>query len=296
MTMESNVFNFNRFWRYFRFDFDAFVSRYGISLLVMSSLGLSAELFCGFFSLILGGEWHGMWGMVRGVMFAVVAAIVLITAPAKLYGYVTDRKEGSAFLMLPASRLEKYISMVLITGVVVPFIFFTVYMGLDIMVCMIDPTCGGSIFNYLFCNEIIESMLPMGAEIPVEAQEMFSQIRSMASPYIMLDDIFQAALFFLLGAIVFKTSKTGKTLGCLILFSISLEALLTPIIGLIFFGSIHGLSTIDTMVTTPDQMLDVFPIFGWFFRNAKIIDTVSDGALNCLLLFLIWLRIKKMKH
>ena len=295
MTMESNTFNFNRFWRYFKFDFDAFVSRYGISLLVMSSLGLSAELFCGFFSFIFGGEWHGMWGILRGMMFAIVAIIVLITAPAKLYGYVTDRKEGSAFLMLPASRLEKYVSMILITGVVVPLLFFTIYMGLDIMVCMIDPTCGGTIFNYLFCNNIIESIVP-GADIPAEATEMFSQIRSMASPYIMFDDILQAALIFLLGAIIFKTSKTGKTLGCLILFSISLEALLTPIIGLIFFGSIHGMTAMNLAVATPDQMLDAFPVFGWFFRNAKVIDTVSDGAINCLLLFLIWLRIKKMKH
>ena len=160
---------------------------------------------------------------------------------------------------------------------------------------MIDPSCGNYIFNYLFCNIIIESIVP-GADIPAEATEMFSQIRSMASPYIMFDDIFQAALIFLLGAIIFKTSKTGKTLGCLILFSISLEALVTPIIGLIFFGSIHGITSMNMAVATPDQMLDAFPVFGWFFRNAKAIDTVSDGLMNCLLLFLIWLRMKKLKH
>ena len=135
--MENEVFNFNRFWRYLKSDFNAFVSRYGISLLVMSTMAVTTDAFNGMFSFLLTGQWVGTVAPVRYLLFAIFGIIVMFTSPAKLYGYLTDRKEGSAFLMLPASRLEKYVSMVLITGVVVPFIFCLIYFGLDIVVCMV---------------------------------------------------------------------------------------------------------------------------------------------------------------
>ena len=294
--MESDVFSINRFWRYFKFDFDAFVSRYGISLLVMSTMAISTELFNGLFSLIFSGDWHGMWGPVRGLTFFIITLIVLMSSPAKMYGYITDRREGSAFLMMPASRLEKYLSMILISGIVVPLIYFTIYMGLDVMICMIDPTCGQSIFSFLFCQDLGAVVLPSESMAVVDWERYFSEIKSAVNPYLMFDDIFQATLFFLLGALIFKSSKTGKTLGCLILFSISLEAIITPIIGLIVFGSAKGMGVMDFDSMSPDQFGAMFPFFDWTFHHLRFLDTAWDVLMNCLLLFLIWLRLKKIKH
>jgi hypothetical protein len=48
--MRSNVFNMNRFRRYFSSDFRSAVSNYGITFLVFSTLAVTAYLLHGLFS------------------------------------------------------------------------------------------------------------------------------------------------------------------------------------------------------------------------------------------------------
>ena len=124
--MENEVFSLNRFWRYLKSDFDAFISKYGITLLVVSTMPITCDVFTGVFSLMNMGKWEGLEVYSRLAFFVMFGMILLISAPAKLYGHLTDRKEGSAFLLLPVSRLEKYISMILITCIVLPFIFILI--------------------------------------------------------------------------------------------------------------------------------------------------------------------------
>ena len=47
--MENEVFSLNRFWRYLKSDFDAFISRYGITLLVVSTMPITCDIFTGVF-------------------------------------------------------------------------------------------------------------------------------------------------------------------------------------------------------------------------------------------------------
>lgn len=108
--MENDVFSISRFWRYLKSDFDSFISRYGITLLVISTMPVSCEVFKGVFSLMSRGKWEGLGVYPRLGLFALFGIIMLINAPSRVYGHITERKEGSAFLLLPVSRLEKYIS------------------------------------------------------------------------------------------------------------------------------------------------------------------------------------------
>lgn len=297
MTMENEVFSMNRFWRYFKSDFNAFVSRYGITLLVLSTMAVTTDAFNGLISFIFSGNWIGMIAPLRFLLFAIFAIIVLFTAPAKLYGHLTDRKEGSAFLMVPASRLEKYVSMVLITGIVVPLVFGLIYLGLDIMVCMIDHTCGESMFSYLFFTDF--RSIFSGSVDTVEMEdwgEFFNSMSSVFTPFLYLDDIFQTLMLFLLGALIFKTSKTGKTLGCLILIGLSLEMILSPIIALTALDKIRVLAESDINFYSSEMFCENFPLISWMMRHLVLVDTISDGLMNCLILFLIWVRFKRIKH
>lgn len=293
--MENEVLNWNRFWRYFKSDFKAFISRYGISLLVMSTMAVTTDAFNGLISFMLTGQWVGTVAPVRYLLFGIFGIIVFFTAPAKLYGYITDRKEGSAFLMLPASRLEKYISMVFITGIVVPFIFVLIYFGLDIVVCMVDKTCGNSMFSQLFFTDFRALLGTIPSELQGWSQYM-EGITAVLSPFLYMDDIFQVLITFLLGALIFKTSKTGKTLGCLILLVLSLEMLFSPIIAFTFFDKFKVLTESDFAGFTSDMFCDTFPFLAWVGRHIALVDTLSDTLVNGLLLFLIWLRFKRMKH
>jgi hypothetical protein len=40
----------------------------------------------------------------------------------------------------------------------------------------------------------------------------------------------------------------------------------------------------------------MFPFFSWVLRNLAILDTISDTLMNGLLMFFLWLRLKKIKH
>lgn len=295
MTMENDVFSWNRFWRYLKSDFNSFISRFGVSLLVMSTMAVTTDAFNGLFSFFLTGNWIGMTEALRMILFVIFGIIVMITAPAKLYGYFTDRKEGSAMLMLPASRLEKYVSMVLITGIVVPFIFGVIYFGLDIMVCMVDHTCGKSLFNLLFYTDFTSLFGGIPAEMQDWSQYM-TNITSVFTPFLYIDDIFYTLMLFLLGALIFKTSKTGKTLGCLILLVLSLEMVLSPIIAITFIDKFRILSEGGFDDMTYEMFTQTFPLISWMGRHIILVDSISDGLMNCLVLFLIWLRFSRMKH
>ena len=295
--MESNVFNMNRFWSFLKSDFNAFISRYGITLLVLSTMAVTTDVFNGLFSSILTGHWIGITVPFRLLLFMIFSVVVVMTAPAKLYGHLTDRKEGSAYLMLPVSKLEKYISMILITGILVPLAFGLIYLGLDIMVCKFDKSCGQSMFSMIFFTDF-KSLIASSLAAP-EIQEwgMYTNsITSVFTPFLFFDDIFQTVMLFLLGALLFKTSKTGKTLGCLILLTLSLQMILSPIVTVTFISKYEALKAISETAFSPELFSETFPFISWVARHVILVDTISDGLVNCGILFLIWLRVSKMKH
>lgn len=295
--MESEVLNMNRFWRYFKSDFNAFISRYGITLLVLSTMAVTSYAFNGLIALLTSGHWFGTVAPIRFLLFFVLAIVVTMTAPAKLYGHLTDRKEGSAYLMLPASRLEKYLSMILITGIIVPLIFGLIYFGLDIMICMLDKTCGQSMFSLMFFTDFKSLFAStISSSEMLEWGTLMNEITSVFTPFLYLDDVFQGLMAFLLGALIFKTSKTGKTLGCLILLGLSLEMILSPVIAVSSINKFQVMMESDMNAMTPAMFGETFPLISWMLHHVVLVDTVWDGMVNCLLLFLIWLRVKRMKH
>ena len=126
--MKNDVFNFNRFGRYLVTDTKNAINRYGISLLVLAAFSFAGYLLAGLFSSVVNGSWYSMPVAGRVTIFLFVTTIVLAMAPAKMFGFITDKKEGSDFLMLPASPLEKTISMVIISCIFMPLVFFAVYL------------------------------------------------------------------------------------------------------------------------------------------------------------------------
>lgn len=294
--MENDVFSFNRFWRYLKSDFDAFVSRYGITLLVTGAMPVSCEVFSGVLSLMNMGKWQGMEINSRLGLFVLFGIIMLINAPSRLYGHITDRKEGSTFLLLPVSRLEKYISMILITCIVLPFMYILIYMGLDVMVCMFDPTCDVSLFTYMYSYEEF-SRTGLGSQNQVLQSVLNNNFGSILSPLYFIDDIIRVSLVFLLGALVFKTSKTGKTLGCAILISMLFKLALAPVIA--SFANVESLYQFGNsghLDISSEAFRSVFPLNAWIWKHLVLIDTVWDITVDCILLLLIWLRLKKINH
>lgn len=91
----------------------------------------------------------GIW-VINALMFnnsispdARILGIILITMLAaflsifKLYGHANHPKKGVDFTMLPASALEKFLSMVLIGSLIIPVLFFLAIYAIDCILATI---------------------------------------------------------------------------------------------------------------------------------------------------------------
>ena len=289
--MNNDVLNMNRLGRYLVTDVKNAIARYGVSLLVIATVALTGYLLVGFFTMIVGAGWQSM--PVAGRLFMMVLSFIVLTisAPAKIYGFITDKKEGSSFLMVPASSLEKTISMLLVCCVILPFAFFAVYLSLDQIICLIDNKCGDSLIMAI--NNGQNFLFDTFQRLSRESNNVIPDYSSLTTPWMYFDDIAQGFLIFLLGALIFKSSKPAKTVGCLILLSIALSMITTPIV---MHGAIERFKEAAASNMTPEEIFESFPFISWSMKHAVLVDFISDTIVNIGLAIAIYFRVRKIKH
>ena len=289
--MNNEVLNMNRLGRYLVTDVKNAIARYGISLLVIATVSLTGYLLVGFFTMIVGAGWQSTPVAGRLMMMLISFIVLTISAPAKIYGFITDKKEGSAFLMVPASSLEKTLSMILVCCVILPFAFFAVYLSLDQIVCLIDAKCGDSLIVAI--NNGQNVLTDAFVRISRESNNVVPDYSSLATPWMYFDDVAQGFLIFLLGALIFKSSKPAKTVGCLILISIALSMITTPIV---MHGAIERFKEAAASNMSPEEIFESFPFISWSMKHAVLVDFLSDTIVNIGLAIAIYFRVRKIKH
>ena len=111
----NNTFDCKRFGKLFSRDFRNIWPSFGLTMLIISLMPLAFWLSCmvGFGDLtILPGT--------RRKMLGITVLLTLMLAPSRLYKTCNLPQRGIYFAMLPASKLEKYLSMLLHCGAVCP--------------------------------------------------------------------------------------------------------------------------------------------------------------------------------
>ncbi|MBR5063392.1 MAG: hypothetical protein IKX05_01610 [Bacteroidales bacterium] len=144
--MKSEVFNFSRFWNYFKYDLKQMWRNHSKPALFIGGMGLLLYVIWVLLALVFTGSWTGPGIAARCTVF-VIAFTVLELYQTRTYGHLTDPQKGSAWLMVPASTLEKFISMMLITLIVIPVLFFVAFFAIDSILALVDPTVGNSILG-----------------------------------------------------------------------------------------------------------------------------------------------------
>ncbi len=142
----NETFNFKRFFTYFKYDLKQMWRNHAKAAILIGGSGAILYILWVLFGLVFTQQWHGAPFIARVVMLVVAFAILEIYQ-ARTYGLLTDKKAGSNWLMIPASKTEKFVSMLLVTLVVIPILFFAVYLVLDGFLSLVDPTFGQSIAN-----------------------------------------------------------------------------------------------------------------------------------------------------
>ena len=294
--MKNDIFNLRRFGKYFGTDIRTCWANYGLSLLTLSILSpVFFYILSTGFNLLLKSTWDGPDMGMRFFVFCIAVACMVITMPVKCYGKITEKQYGSFWLTLPASRLEKFISMFLMTCIIVPFTGIAIYLGIDALICAFDHTCGnnlitgaiGLIRNMGDIKELTMNLVDENITIEDSAliQDIFHQINS---PLLYIDEIFGITLPFLLGAVFFKNGKTVKTILVLFAFSTAFSIAITPMMESWASEVMAGMNDGTTVIR---RLFD-----NGLFKNLVLIDTITDTVFNLALLAGIWFRIKTLKH
>ena len=210
----NNTFDFKRFGQVVAEDWKLYLRRFGITLIVWTCLPILLWIT----SLVFEVEIDP--GSRAGFIAAFIIATVM-TVPAHVYGKANLSREGIGFAMLPATNSEKFLSMVLYCSIVTP-----IFCGLGAW--LVDS---------------LMTLLPFGGfkdyVIPFKMEHLFHNLLFAAMIF------FTESALFMLGNMIFKKRKTGKTFAWILL----IVFVLTLIIQIDFIW--NGLEYLASQITRP---------------------------------------------
>lgn len=278
----NETFSAGRFFRFFLFDNKQIWSRNTRAVVTFGGLGIILYVVTVLLGLIFTQEWNGpsIWARVFTLAFA---SLVLVFYQTRTYGYLTEPKAGSAYLMLPASRLEKFISMMVITLIELPLAFFGIYLCVDGLIALIDPTVEGAIITnisniYSSFNQFVSSNAE-AVDLGIGAAGLTFQFWVDTCIYL---------LYFLLCGICFKKHKIASGLAILI----GLSLLITILFGVsIHAGLFNGITRMlqglsDAPVEKTTSLINWIVNSGFVLNGLTVIGLATG----------IYFRIKTLKH
>lgn len=277
----NKYFDLKRFGRYFVYDLHNLRANYGLSMVLLACMPVVLYVVTVLFNVLTHGIF-GSWGGwvspsfgVRIAVFFIALMVLTISFPVKQYGALTEKRYGSDWLMIPASRLEKFTSMLLLTLVVVPLVFLCMYNLTDWILSLCDPTYGQAMVT-LRMNEIMYGSSVVDMPVTLGGGGL----------WILWSMIAESMLIFLLGAVCFKRKKVPMTFLCLFAFSMAMSAILSLVV-------YHFSGSIETWAESidPERLQNM----NWHFRINFYLwmrMVVILGGLGAA----IWFRLKTLKH
>ena len=272
--MKSEFFNGQRFWSYFKYDFTQMWRNHVKAAIGIGLSGLILYVVAVGFNLLFGDGWDGPNLSARFTVF-MVAFTALELYQTRTYGYLTDKRKGSAWLMNPASTFEKWLSMIIMTIIIIPLLFFGVYFVSDLLIASLDPTVGHSMLH-----SIGDGFRDLSSELSHVNVDYATNWNIWAFVPCLIAGFCANYLFFLLCGIIFKKNKI---LGAFVVIFV-LSALLSV-----------GLSLLD-INTTVHVDVDSFSEAEVYIRQVLNSVTWVSVLLAAGLAGGIYWRLKTLKH
>ena len=277
----NNTFSFNRFKNLLLKDGKMYIRNFGTSLIVWCCLNAIFWIF----NLLFGTSSDPMF---RFGMLCTWTALAMMMVSSKVYGTANLSREGVGFAMLPASSLEKFVSMFLYCAIVTPIVVFFGGYLVDAFLS-IFPFGGFERPIHLYSlNGLVrmandsEGVVQMG-----NANASFTDVFPIGvmrvSIYV---SIIQWAAIFMLGNMLFKKHKVGKTFVCYL----GIGYVLSTIMGAAMAtnGRIQQWMNRISDYPTEDMIR--------FMHNATIWGMVIGIIITGVLLFFTYRKIKTQKY
>lgn len=221
----KKYFDFSRFGKFLTYDIVNAKSRYGLSALITGLFPAVVFVFFQLFSLVFTGAFEPLPLPVKIMAFVCILVVMTVAAPVKLYGFLTEKRAGSDWLMIPASSLEKFISMLIVLCIVLPLTVLLTSGLADILL--------GSAFPVAYGDSMVLNMKDLAGKVMdfFKANEHITVTVAGYATFVL--NIWQSIVLFALGAMVFKSGKVAKTiLACFLVGSVISSLLFLCVSGL----------------------------------------------------------------
>lgn len=267
----NKYFNINRFGKYLTYDLNRIRGNYVISALITGLMPVMFFLFYELFSLVFEQGLAEIPGFTKAIAFFASYVVFSISAPTKIYGDITDKRAGSDWLMIPASSLEKLLSMLLMLCVALPLVFCVLFFGSDLILSVL--------FSNLYGDSLLLDINGALSTLFDSMGEMDFITISAAGKMLPWIGWCGSVLTFALGAILFKKNKVAKTILCC--FAISS-----------IFTSLLAVFAPDINIDLDNLNISEKTVQFWFNFVGNAINLVVFGCLIGGLYY----RIKTIKH
>ena len=282
----NNTFNINRFGKILKHDGLNFFPNFILALAILWAIPVVIYLFT---ALMPTEETtHVYDAMARINVIDFLLRITIIIAPAMLYKTCNDSRKGIGYAMLPASTLEKFLSMVIYCVIVTPIIYLAGALAIDSILALINGPYEGFAASMYFnkfaqidysvtqhqMNELLDASWPLFIE---NLSPTFMTILSLLGT-LMLSSI------FMFGNMIFKKRKTGKMIGILILLSI--------IFMIIFINYVANHETIFNQINE-DNFSEFIERLIYIMMNVAM---YTEIIISALMLFGVYRKIKTQKY
>ena len=277
----NNTFDFNRFKNLLVKDGRRYIRNYGTGLIVFCCLNAIFWIFNLLFR-------SSTMPPVRFGMLCTWTALAMMMVPEKVFGKANLSREGVGFAMLPASSLEKFVSMFIYCAVVTPIIVFFGGYLVDTLLSLF-PFGGFEKPIHLYTiNELVRMAgdskgVAQTGEMDIAFTDVFPIGVIRTSIYM---GIIQWAAIYMLGNMLFKKHKAGKTFACYL----GISYVLSTIFGVVLTSSRPLQLWLESLEDFPAE--EVIRIA----HNGMICGMVVGIIITALLLYFIYRKIKTQKY
>ena len=285
----NNTFNINRFGKILKHDGLNFFPNFILALAILWAIPVVIYLF----TILMPTEEtiHIYNAMSRVSIIDFLLKIAIIIAPAILYKTCNDSRKGIGYAMLPASTLEKFLSMVIFCVIVTPIIYLAGALAIDSILALINGPYEGfaapiyfdkyAQIDYSIENHDVAGLLDDTWPIFVNSlSPTFLTILSILGT-LMLSSV------FMFGNMIFKKRKTGKMIGILILLAI--------IIMIIFINYVAN----NEALIEYFKQIDEYNVTEFIERMVFIwmnVTLYTEIIVSALMLFGVYRKIKTQKY
>ena len=277
----NNTFEFNRFKNLLVNDGKMYFRNFGTTLIVICCLNAIFWIF----NLLFGSE---TMSPVRFGMLCVWTALAMMLVPEKVYGKANLSREGVSFAMMPASSLEKFLSMFLYCALVTPIIVFFGGYLVDAFLSIFPFGGFDKPIRLYSMNEIVQMIndsegVARAGEMDLSIDQVFPIGVMRTSFYV---GVIQWSAIFMLGNMLFKKHKAGKTIACYL----GIGYLLSMIFGQVFLTNGRLERWITKIGYMPiEQKLQLY-------HNWMVGGMIFGIIITAVLLFFTYRKIKTQKY